>query len=111
MRYVAVLAYLFSIAGAHAQAVSGDTMQELCSSDDEKTKTICIGYVRGFMDGSVYQATVTKQKTFYCVKDPSVTYPGLAEIFRKWLDAHPSELSKPGGVLLANTMKESFPCK
>lgn len=111
MRQLAVLAYLLSIAAAHAQAVSGDTMLELCSSNDETTKTICIGYVRGFMDGTAYQATVTQQKTFYCLNDPNLNYPDLAEIFRKWLDGHRQELSKPGGVLLATAMKETFPCR
>lgn len=72
------------------------------SSASEAQKSYLAGFVMGAADASVGK--------HLCPKDP-VSTQQLVDAYCKYLDSHPKNRNRPGGLLLGLALSEAWPCK
>ncbi len=68
----------------------------------EAQKSYLSGFVMGVADASVGK--------HLCPKDP-ISSQQLVDTYCKYLDTHPKNRNRPGGLLLGLALSETWPCK
>ena len=77
--------------------VNGNQLYEFC----QRSPDYCLGYVAGVAAGSQIRAT-------FCLG--GVTSSQLRDVVNFWLRDHPDKRYLAGSLLVAEALKEKFPC-
>ena len=77
--------------------VNGNQLYEFC----QRSPDYCLGYVAGVAAGSQIRAT-------FCLG--GVTSNQLRDVVKFWLRDHPEKRNLAGSLLVAEALKEKFPC-
>ena len=85
---------------ATAEMFNGNQMWEMCQS---RAVGFCNGYVIGTLDALVTQGLTT------CTPD-GLTAEQLRDLVVRWLRDHPEKRHLSGTWIVANTLRENFPC-
>ena len=101
-----VLATMLSLAmtamasSAEREMFNGNQMWEMCQS---RALGFCNGYVRGTLDALITQGLVT------CTPD-ELGAEQLRDLVVRWLRDNPQKRHLSGTWIVANTLRENFPC-
>ena len=81
---------------------NGNQLLEFCNSTKGSfERGLCGGYIAGIADKT--------DSTTYCIPSKA-TVCELIDVVKLWLRDHPEKRHLSGGVLVAEALKEKFPC-
>jgi hypothetical protein len=110
-----VLAVLLIAGEGWAGYISGQKLNDLCSSDDFVDRAQCIGYVQGAYDaGKVLDAATDKrfwEGGFTSCMPDSVLTGQLVEVVKKSLREQPEDWHYNAAGLVARAVDDAFPCR
>ena len=109
------LAVLFTAGEGRAAYLSGNGLNEACSSDNYFSDGQCLGYIQGVYDARVLldKAIIKKQwdgNWTACVP-VSVSAGQLKEVVKKYLREHPEQWHYSANSTVARAFDETFPCR
>src|SRR5258705_12705624 len=106
MRYVITLTLLMFIATnsapsrhPNADLVDGNGLLEACTSKQSLQGAMCIGYIRGVIDGENMMGTALNKKPLVCLSE-RVTLGQVEDVIVKYLKDNPTERNKPSAGLI-----------
>jgi hypothetical protein len=95
---------------AQSALLTGNVMLKFCTSKSEKKQSLCIWYLKGFLDAEVVLESFGATTLPYCVP-AQVTLGQKKALFVKHLQANPEKWHLMAGSIFAFAMIEKFPCK
>ncbi|MNR78013.1 hypothetical protein D3C72_86990 [compost metagenome] len=116
MKKLLILASLASLsfscptwaADPHAYGTGGYWSQRCSPADAEHSR--CIDYIAGTYDAYRTMQLNKMAPPIICAPD-NIRYPQFAEVYGKFLRAHPELHPQPAGVLALRSLGLAFPCK
>jgi hypothetical protein len=116
MRYATLLSLLLIVTGdsipsarPNADLVEGNGLLEACTSRQAVPGAMCIGYIRGVIDGENLMGTALNKKPFVCLSE-GVTLGQVEEVVVKYLRENPAERNKPSAGLIGIAAASAWPC-
>ncbi len=113
---VSIVVLFFLTISIPAQAMSGNTLAELCASEGKENpissnSSMCIGLLLGYLEGLEYGFVLMDKKVRFFCEPKEVKVKQLMKIFNKYLAEHPENLHFKYGPEFIKAMSEAFPCK
>lgn len=106
----ALLLIATSVVLSSAHAFDGNDLYPAClAKDGDGMKGICIGYVRGFIEGMQGQSIMDSSKMRFCHPD-KMQYSQAIDIVANYLRDNPALRHESAGILVFNAMVLAFPC-
>lgn len=116
MRYAIALALLLLVdtncaPSKHADLdlVEGNGLLEACTSRQPLQGAMCIGYIRGVIDGENMMGTAINKKPLACLSE-GVTLGQVKDVVVKYLRDYPAERNKPSAGLIGIAAATAWPC-
>ena len=101
----------FASTSATAEYVSGNKLNELCSSSDPAELMFCIGFITGVADGVV---ALPNQHgllpRLQACMSPNAPPGQIAAVVSRYLSTHPEKLHISASALAIVALLEAFPC-
>jgi hypothetical protein len=119
---LAMLGETLAASPARSYYDDGYTLHQLCQANEKlerakpsdewvmsamQDRGMCLGYIMGVMDGMA-AAEKLSGDTFLCA--PNLRAGQIMLMARRYLDEHPQSLHMPAADLIANAVREAFPC-
>ncbi|RQO38635.1 hypothetical protein DBR37_01710 [Herminiimonas sp. KBW02] len=105
-----VAAAALTLAASSAMSMDGNDLYKMCAtSEKDPTRGICIGYVRGFIEGLQGQAWMTKTDMVFCAPK-NMQFGQAVDIFTNYLRDRPEDRHSDAGILLVASMARAYPC-
>lgn len=92
---------------ATSDADNGNFWHKVCNMDS--TTSMCTSYVRGVIEGAVFQSGYSKTALPFCAPD-GVQYGQFKDIFVKYLRDHPEKRHLSTSVLVMIATTQAYPC-
>jgi hypothetical protein len=116
MRYAISLTLLLFIATNSAPSkhqnvdlIEGNGLLEACTSRQPLQGAMCIGYIRGVIDGENMMGTALNKKPLVCLSE-GVTLGQVEDVVVKYLKDNPAERNKPSAGLIGIAAATAWPC-
>jgi len=115
MRYAIFLSLLLLISDStpssrpKADLVEGNGLLEACTSKQPLQGAMCIGYIRGVIDGENMMGTALNKRPLVCLAD-GVTLGQVEEVVVKYLKDNPAERNKSSAGLIGIAAATAWPC-
>ncbi len=91
-------------------ALDGNDLYKMCATPNgQPVKGICIGYVRGFIEGMRGQAWIDKTQPVFCIPD-NMQYSQAVDIVTIFLRDTPEQRHQDSGILVMAAMAKAYPC-
>lgn len=105
-----IAAFGIVVSAASAQALTGNEMHAYCSGTEIYKQIACSTYVRGFVEGvQVHQAVSEKQSLACFPEGLAIAQP--IDVFKAFLRDNPGTRHMDASILLAQALREEWPCK
>lgn len=109
------LAVLLTAGEGRADFLSGQDLNEMCSSDNLYSEGACLGYIEGVYDAGLAIDTDPNKRRWpglvrACVPD-DVSAGQLKEVVKKRLRENPAEWHYEADYIVARAFQEAFPCR
>lgn len=93
----------------HADLIEGNGLLEACTSRAPLQGAMCIGYIRGVIDGENMMGTALNNKPLVCLSE-GVTLGQVQDVVVKYLKDNPTERNKPSAGLIGIAAATAWPC-
>jgi hypothetical protein len=108
------LAALLTAGEGRADYLNGQKLYDSCK--DEDLALYCIGYIVGVYDAGIGIGIGTDKRQWYdtwaaCVPEGRVSAGQLVEVVKKWMREHPANWHFGAASLVAEALRDSFPCR
>jgi len=108
MRKIIIL--LLVLLPAHALAVTGNQLKELCNSDNPPEILQCGYYVKGAFQSHLLIQKTEDFKPHFCAPE-NATVGQVVAIVREYMDATPEKLPESAALLVWESAIKAFPCE
>jgi hypothetical protein len=92
-----------------AASFTGVELSDLCFRKGIDGQLACTSYVRGFVDGVVFEGLMAGNTPKFCPPQ-TLSAKELRLIVETYLKGHPNQLKKEAGVLAGLALYQAFPC-
>lgn len=90
----------------------GGALEKMCRAKSGSDDLLCTSYLRGSLDGLVLgQGSVTAGETSFCLPEDGVTISDVRDTFLHFVAEDETRRSDIAGILLLESLEESFPCQ
>jgi Rap1a immunity proteins len=89
--------------------IEGNGLLEACTSRQPLQGAMCIGYIRGVIDGENMMGTALNKRPLVCLPQ-GVTLGQVEDVIVKYLKDNPAERNKPSAGLIGIAAASAWPC-